>query len=73
LCFVMAFALDGIWIFYMAASRNKKAFRAACWSAAMFVPAAINVISYVNNHWMVGFSALGAAAGTFIFLKIPHE
>jgi hypothetical protein len=73
LCFLMAAGLDAIWVYYMAASRNKKALRAAMWSAAMFLPAGFNVISYVGNHWFLAFSAAGAAAGTFVSLKLPHE
>lgn len=70
--FTSAFLLDGAWIKYMAAARLKKAGIASAWAAVLILLSGVNVVGYVQNHWLLVVASLGAACGTYTFLKIPH-
>ena len=58
---------------YLAAVKTKNACRAAVWAAALIVLSGVNVVSYVQNHWFLIAAALGAAAGTYTFMKLHRE
>lgn len=72
LVFVCAFCVDVVWIFYMAAARLRRPVRAALWAGVMLGLGGINAYVFTHDIVMLGFTVLGAMAGTFFALKLPQ-
>lgn len=69
LVFVSTLLADVAWTKYMLAVAEKRATRAALWSAAIVLFGAFNIVSYVGNHWALIPAALGAFAGTWLTVR----
>lgn len=69
-CFVSSFILDVIWALYVRRTTNGKAVSAAILAGLIMAFGAINTIYFVQNHWNIIFSVVGAIIGTWITIKI---
>lgn len=64
LVFVSTTLADVAWTKYTLAVAEKRATRAAGWSAAIVLFGAFNIVTYVGDHWALIPAALGAFVGT---------
>jgi uncharacterized membrane protein YfcA len=67
--FITFFALfftDVFYTFYLRAVNNEKTLAASMWAVIVFIVAAIAVVNYTTNHWLLIPACLGAFCGTYI-------
>lgn len=69
LCFGVTCALDMLWAVYIQAAAEKRAFKAALFSAAIVLFGGIVTVNIVADQSMIGFTALGGFVGTFAILR----
>jgi len=67
--FLLVFATDILYIYYVKAVTDHKIWRATFWSMVVTFTASIAVINYTENHWTLISSLLGAGAGTYIGMR----
>ena len=67
--FVAVFALDFIWVQFTMATANHQPYRAAFWSAWIYVAGGLSTILYINDHWLLIPAIVGAMSGTFFSIK----
>lgn len=63
--FLAMIAVDICWAKYILAAGDRRAFHAACWSAAIVSGGAVVTLLYVASPWNMVPAALGAFAGTY--------
>lgn len=64
---------DVCWTLYIAAVAEKRAHRAALWSALIVLTGSVSIISYIRNPWLVTASVAGAYVGTWVTLWWPNR
>jgi len=67
--FLLVFATDILYIYYVKAVTNHKIYWASFWSMVVTLTASVAVINYTENHWTLVASLLGAGAGTYIGMR----
>lgn len=71
--FITFFALfftDVFYVNYLNSIQDGKILKASCWSVVVFFIAAIAVVNYTTNHWLLLPACLGAFFGTYIGMMI---
>ena len=67
--FLLVFATDILYTYYVRAVNEDRAIIASLWSVACTLTASIAVINYTENHWTLIASLLGAGCGTYCGMK----
>lgn len=67
--FLIAVLIDYAYTRYNITSTTKQAHAAARWSVLIYACAAINVLSYTTNHWLLIPALCGAYLGTWVAVK----
>jgi hypothetical protein len=67
--FVLVFATDILYIYYVKAVTDHKIYWASFWSMVVTLTASVAVINYTENHWTLVASLAGAGAGTYIGMR----
>jgi uncharacterized membrane protein YfcA len=67
--FIIDFVVAYVWVKSIQAIEGKKPFKAANTAAAMTLLAAITVISYTSNWWLVIPAVSGTWLGTYISVR----
>jgi hypothetical protein len=66
-------ALDFVWAKYNIACAEKHAWQSACYAVGITLLAALMVLIYVSNPWMVIPQAAGSFVGTYIAVKTSSK
>ena len=67
--FLLVFATDILYTYYLKAVTTNKIWHATFWSMVVTFTASIAVINYTENHWTLISSLLGAGAGTYVGMR----
>ena len=67
--FVLVFATDILYTYYLRAVTTNKILWATFWSMVVTLTASVAVINYTENHWTLIASVLGAGAGTYVGMR----
>jgi hypothetical protein len=73
LIFFALFFTDVFYTFYLRAVQNDKPLMASGWAVVVYIIAAIAVIEYNSNHWLLIPAGVGAFCGTFVGMKIRKK
>jgi len=68
--FFALFFTDVFYTYYLKAVQDNQAIRASLWGVVVFFVAAIAVVNYTTNHWLMIPACLGAFLGTFVGMKL---
>jgi hypothetical protein len=71
--FFALFFTDVFYTYYLRAVNNNEVLKSSLWAVVVFVIAAIAVVNYTTNHWLLIPAALGAFCGTFVGMKIRKK
>lgn len=69
IAFAAMFATDVCWVLCVRKVRDDAALAAALWAVALFLTAAVGVISYTTDHWRLIPACAGTFAGTFLGVR----
>ena len=67
------FTVDIIWVFYIKAVSESKAWMAASLSMVMYYLSSFVVITYTTNQWYVIPAGIAAFWGTFFAIKLHDK
>jgi len=67
--FLLVFATDILYTYYLRAVNEDRAVVASLWSVMCTLTASIAVINYTENHWTLIASLAGAGAGTYFGMR----
>jgi uncharacterized membrane protein YfcA len=70
LAFFAMFVTDIFYTYYLKAVHEEHAAKASAWAAMVYVIAAIAVIEYNSNHWLLIPAAVGAFCGTWAGMRL---
>jgi hypothetical protein len=65
--------LDFVYARYTIAAAERKALKASLWAAVIPVLGGFVAIQYVDNHWLLIPTAVGAFVGTYIATRKTKE
>jgi hypothetical protein len=68
--FCISFSVNFFYAMYVKYLSQEKMIRAAIFGECIVVAGAINIISYVNNHWLLIPAVIGGFIGTLLTNKI---
>jgi uncharacterized membrane protein YfcA len=68
--FFALFFTDVFYTYYLQAVQNNEAMKASLWGVVVFFVAAIAVVNYTTNHWLLVPACLGAFLGTYVGIRI---
>ena len=71
--FFALFFTDVFYTYYLKAVQDNQAMRASLWGVVVFFVAAIAVVNYTTNHWLMIPACLGAFLGTFVGMKLRKK
>lgn len=71
--FLLVFATDILYIYYVKAVTEHRIWWATFWSMLVTLTASIAVINYTENHYTLITSLLVAFAGMYIGMKYKHK
>lgn len=57
---------DFCWVLTVRKVREDDAMAEAAWAVALFLTAAVGVISYTTDHWLLIPATVGTAVGTYL-------
>lgn len=67
--FLLVFATDILYTYYVRAVNQDRAVVASLWSVMCTFTVSIAVINYTENHWTLIASLLGAGCGTYVGMR----
>lgn len=67
--FTLVFITDIFWARYNIASSGRHPWPAALWSAGIVLVGTFSTQIWLNNHWVLVSSALGALVGTYYAVR----
>ena len=70
LAFFAMFFTDIFYTYYLKAVHEEHTAKASAWATIVYVIAAIAVIEYNSNHWLLIPAAVGAFCGTWVGMKL---
>lgn len=73
ICFSSSFILDVIWALYVRRTASGNVLASSLLAGLIMGFGAINTIYFVQNHWNILFSVIGAIVGTWVTLKIETD
>lgn len=68
--FFALFFTDVFYTYYLRSVQNDEVLKASLWAVVVFFIAAIAVVNYTTDHWLLVPACLGAFAGTLVGMKI---
>ena len=68
--FLLVFATDILYTYYLRAVNEDRALVASLWSVACTFTASVAVINYTTDHWMLIPACLGAFCGTWVGIRL---
>jgi len=68
--FILVFSINVLYTRYLKSVASNTILTASLWSCSINVVAALASINYINNHWLIIPSCIGAFVGTYVSLKI---
>jgi hypothetical protein len=71
--FFALFFTDVFYTYYLRAVNNNEVLKSSLWAVVVFVIAAIAVVNYTTDHWLLIPAALGAFCGTFVGMTIRKK
>ena len=71
--FLLVFATDILYTYYVRAVNEDRALVASLWSVMCTFTASIAVINYTENHWTLIASLVGAGAGTYFGMRFKKK
>lgn len=69
IAFIAMALTDFCWVLTVRKVRDDAALAAAAWAVLLFLTAAVGVISYITNHWLLVPAAAGTFVGTYLGVK----
>jgi hypothetical protein len=73
LAFFAIFFTDIFYTYYLKAVHEEQTVKASLWATIVYVIAAIAVIEYNSNHWLLIPAGVGAFCGTWVGMKIRKK
>jgi hypothetical protein len=70
LTFFALFFTDVFYTYYLRSVQNNEVLKASAWSVVVFFIAAVAVVNYTTDHWLMIPACFGAFAGTFVGMKL---
>jgi hypothetical protein len=70
LTFFALFFTDVFYTYYLRSVQNDEVLKASLWAVVVFFIAAIAVVNYTTDHWLLVPACLGAFSGTLVGMKI---
>ena len=70
LAFFAIFFTDIFYTYYLRAVHEEQTVKASCWATIVYVIAAVAIIEYNANHWLLIPAGIGAFCGTFVGMKL---
>jgi len=67
--FFALFFTDIFYTFYLKAVEQNKPVVAGVWAVVVYSIASLAIVNYIDNHWLLIPSCLGAFAGTYVGIK----
>ena len=71
--FVLVFATDILYTYYLRAVTTNQVLWATFWSMVVTLTASVAVINYTENHYTLIASLLGAGAGTYFGMRFKKK
>jgi uncharacterized protein YebE (UPF0316 family) len=71
--FFALFFTDVFYTYYLRSVQNDETLKASMWAVIVFVIAAIAVVNYTTNHWLLIPACFGAFFGTLVGMKIRKK
>jgi uncharacterized membrane protein YfcA len=71
--FFALFFTDVFYTYYLKAVQDNDALKASIWGVVVFFVAAIAVVNYTTNHWLMIPACLGAFFGTYVGIRIRKK
>jgi len=71
--FFALFFTDVFYTYYLKAVQEDEVMKASLWGTIVFFVAAIAVVNYTTNHWLMIPACLGAFFGTFVGMKLRKK
>lgn len=70
--FILSFCINFFYAMYVKYLQKDQMWKAAFFGECIVLAGAINIISYVSNHWLLIPSILGGFIGTLLTNKISR-
>ena len=70
LAFFAIFFTDIFYTYYLRAVHEEQTVKASCWATIVYVIAAVAIIEYNANHWLLIPAGIGAFCGTWVGMKL---
>lgn len=71
--FFALFFTDVFYTYYLRSVQHDEVIKASVWAVVVFFIAAIAVVNYTTNHWLLIPACAGAFCGTFVGMKIRKK
>jgi hypothetical protein len=71
--FFALFFTDVFYTYYLRSVNNNEVLKSSLWAVIVFVIAAIAVVNYTADHWLLIPACMGAFCGTFVGMKIRNK
>jgi len=71
--FFALFFTDIFYTFYLKAVEQNKPVAAGSWAVVCYSIASLAIVNYIDNHWLIIPSCLGAFAGTYVGIKMRNK
>lgn len=68
--FIAVFLTDVLYIYFVKAIQNDRAYQAAFWSVVVTFTASVTVINYTEDHYNLIPALLGAFFGTLLGMRL---
>ena len=71
--FLALFFTDVFYTYYLRSVQNNEVLKSSLWAVVVFAIAALAVVNYTTNHWLLIPACLGAFCGTYVGMKIRKK
>jgi uncharacterized membrane protein YfcA len=71
--FFALFFTDVFYTYYLRSVQNNEVLKSSLWAVVVFFIAAIAVVNYTTDHWLLIPACLGAFCGTYVGMRIRKE
>ena len=71
--FFALFFTDIFYTFYLKSVEQNKPIAAGSWAVVVYAIACLAIVNYIENHWLIIPSCLGAFAGTYVGIKMRNK
>ena len=71
--FFALFFTDVFYTFYLKAVEQNKPVVAGSWAVIVYSIASLAIVNYIDNHWLLIPSCVGAFAGTYVGIMLKNK